>query len=423
MLFLIGVMLLLVFLGFPVVFSIGLTSVFYMLKEGINLVTVAQRMILGIDNFAFLAVPFFILAGNVMNTGGITTRIFRFAASIVGYIPGGLAHANVIASIIFAGMSGAAIADAGGLGTIEIKAMREGGYDLGFSAAITAASSTIGPIFPPSIPMVIYGAFGGVSIGKLFLAGAIPGILMGVALMIMIYFYSRIRNYPVFNKFDSREIFVSFKEAILSLFTPVIILGGIMFGIFTVTEAAIVASAYSLFLSMIVYRQIKLRDLYQIILETILTTTIVSFIISTASVYGWILTRERVPQNIAIALFSLTDNPTLILLIIVIFLLIIGCFMETTAALIILVPIMVPMIIQLGIDPVHFGLIFVFALMLGLSTPPVGIVLYIISNISGMKFEKVVSATWPFLIPLFAVLLLIVFIPEIALFLPNLLIK
>ena len=423
MYFLVGVLLLLVFLGFPVCFSIALTSLLYILKEGMILVTIPQRMVAGIDTFVFLAVPFFILTGNLMNTGGVTKRIFRFANSLVGFIPGGLGHANVVASIIFAGMSGAAIADAGGLGTIEIEAMKKQGYDPEFSAAVTAASSTIGPIFPPSIPMILFGAMAGVSVGKLFLAGAVPGILMGIALMIMIYVYSKARKYPVSSKLDFKEISGSFREAILPLLTPVIILGGILLGVFTPTEAAIVASAYSFVLGFLVYREIRLADIPKILLKTALTTTVVLFIISTSSIYGWLLCNEQVPQTVAKTLFTITENKQLILLILVGFLLVIGCFIETAAALIILVPVLTPLVTNLGIDPVHFGLVMVFALMVGLCTPPVGIVLYTISDIANIKFERVVSATLPFLIPLFIVLLLVTFFPQFSLFLPNILMR
>lgn len=421
MYFLVGVLLLLVFLGFPVCFSIALTSLLYMLKEGMVLVTIPQRMVAGIDTFVFLAVPFFILTGNLMNTGGVTKRIFRFANSLVGFIPGGLGHANVVASIIFAGMSGAAIADAGGLGTIEIEAMKKQGYDPEFSAAVTAASSTIGPIFPPSIPMILFGAMAGVSVGKLFLAGAVPGILMGIALMIMIYIYSKARKYPVSSKLDFQEISGSFREAILPLFTPVIILGGILLGVFTPTEAAIVAAAYSFVLGFLVYREIRLADIPKVLLKTALTTTVVLFIISTSSIYGWLLCNEQVPQTVAKTLFTITENTQLILLILVGFLLVIGCFIETAAALIILVPVLTPLVTNLGIDPVHFGLVMVFALMVGLCTPPVGIVLYTISDIANIKFERIVSATLPFLFPLFIVLLLVTFFPQLSLFLPNIL--
>ena len=423
MLFLIGVFLLFIVLRMPVAFSIGITSLLYLLFNDMVAVTVPQRMVAGIDKFTFLAVPFFILAGNLMNTGGITRRLFGFATSLVGFIPGGLGHANVIASIIFAGMSGAAIADAGGLGTIEIKAMTDEGYDKEFSAAVTAASSTIGPIIPPSIPMIIYAAFGGCSVGKLFLAGAVPGLLMGLSLMIMIYIMSLKRGYPVSTRPSIRIVWDSFKKAFLPLLTPGIILGGIMGGIFTPTEAAVVAAAYALVLGMFIYREISWKDLTQIFLKTATTTTIVLLIVSTASVYGWLLAREQVPQAAAKLLFSISTDPYLIMLILLAFLMIVGCFMETTASLIILVPIMVPMVSKLGIDPVLFGVVMVFALMLGLITPPVGVVLYLISDIAGISFERTVAATAPFLIPLFLVLLLVAFWPDVAMFLPNMLMK
>jgi tripartite ATP-independent transporter DctM subunit len=422
MLFLVGVFLLFVVLGFPIAFSIGLTSALYLAVYGIPVITLAQKMITGIDTFALLAVPFFILAGNLMNTGGVTRRLFRFATALIGHIPGGLGHANVVASIIFAGMSGAAIADAGGLGTIEIKAMRDEGFDTGFSAAITAASSTIGPIIPPSIPMVLYSAFSNTSVGKLFLAGVIPGLLMGVALMGMVYLISIRRNYPVHAGLRWGEVWASLKEGLLPLMTPVIILGGILGGIFSPTEAAIAASAYALVLGAVIYREIGVRDLMQIFLDTVKTTSIVLFIISNAAIYGWLLAREQVPQNVARLMFSLTTDPQVALLVILVFLLIVGCFLETTAALIILVPILVPAVMQLGVDPVHFGLIMVLDLMIGLITPPVGVVLYIVADIAKISFEETVRATAPFIVPLVAVLLLVTFAPGLVMFLPNLLI-
>jgi tripartite ATP-independent transporter DctM subunit len=422
MLFLVGVFLLFIVLGFPIAFSIGLTSALYLYVFGIPVITLAQKMITGIDTFALLAVPFFILAGNLMNTGGITRRLFRFATALVGHIPGGLGHANVIASIIFAGMSGAAIADAGGLGTIEIKAMKDEGFDDGFSAAITAASSTIGPIIPPSIPLVLYSAFSNTSVGKLFLAGVIPGLLMGGALMVQIYVIAKRRNYPVHGGLSRREVWASFKDGFLPLMTPLIILGGILGGIFSPTEAAVAASAYALFLGAVLYREIAGRDLFRILLDTVKTTSIVLFIISLAAIYGWLLAREQVPQTVAKLMFSLTDDPRLALLVILVFLLAVGCFLETTAALIILVPILVPAVMQLGIDPVHFGLVMVLNLMIGLITPPVGVVLYIVSDIARIPFEETVRATMPFLVPLLLVLLLVTFVPSLVLFLPNLLI-
>jgi len=423
MLFLLGGFLLLVVLGFPIVFSLAITSLLYLAVYGIPVITMAQKMITGIDTYALLAVPFFILAGNLMNTGGVTRRLFRFASAMVGHIPGGLGHANVLASMIFAGMSGAAIADAGGLGTIEIKAMRDEGFDIGFSAAVTAASSTIGPIIPPSIPMVIYASIASVSVGKLFLAGAVPGVLMGLSLMIMIYFVAKKRHYPVHAAFSLREAGLSLADGFLPLLTPVIILGGILGGIFSPTEAAIVASTWALVLGMMVYREIKLRDLITIVMDTIKTTSMVVYIISAAAIFGWLLGREQVPQTVAQMLFSISKDPNVILLIIIVFLLIIGCVMETTAALILLTPILVPPVIQLGIDPVHFGLIMVLDLMIGLLTPPVGVVLYITSSIAKIPFEEMARVTAPYLIPLVIVLLISAFVPAVPMTLPNLLIR
>ena len=423
MLFLLGGFLLLIVLGFPIVFSLAITSLLYLAVYGIPIITMAQKMISGIDTYALLAVPFFILAGNLMNTGGVTRRLFRFASAVVGHIPGGLGHANVLASMIFAGMSGAAIADAGGLGTIEIKAMRDEGFDIGFSAAVTAASSTIGPIIPPSIPMVIYASIANVSVGKLFLAGAVPGILMGLALMIMIYFVAKKRNYPVHAKFSVKEAAISFADGFMPLLTPVIILGGILGGIFSPTEAAIVASAWALVLGTVVYKELKLRDLVSIVMDTIKTTSMVVYIISAAAIFGWLLGREQVPQSVAKLLFSISRDPNVILFIIIIFLLIIGCVMETTAALILLTPILVPSIIELGIDPVHFGLVMVLDLMIGLLTPPVGVVLYITASIAKIPFEEMSRVTAPYLIPLIIVLLISAFVPPVAMTLPNLLIR
>lgn len=419
MLFLIGGFLLLIVIGFPIVFSLAITSFLYLQVYSIPLSTIAQRMVVGINNYALLAVPFFILAGNLMNNGGVTRRLFRFASAMVGFIPGGLGHANVVASMIFAGMSGAAIADAGGLGTIEIRAMKDEGFDANFSAAVTAASSTIGPIIPPSIPLVIYASIASVSVGRLFLAGAVPGLLMGVALMIMIFVISRQRKYPVHAKFSVKEAALSFADGFLPLLTPAIILGGILFGIFSPTEAAIIASFYALILGVFVYKEIKLKDLAVIILETVKTTSMVVFIISAASIYGWLLGREQVPQGVARLLFAISENPHVIMLIVIAFLMVIGCFLETTAALILLTPILVPPMMILGIDPVHFGLVMVLTLMIGLITPPVGVVLYIISSVAKVSFEDVTRATAPFLIPLLLVLFLVAFVPDLVMFLPT----
>jgi tripartite ATP-independent transporter DctM subunit len=301
--------------------------------------------------------------------------------------------------------------------------MEDEGFDTPFAAAVTAASSTIGPIIPPSIPMVIYASIANVSVGKLFLAGAVPGVLMGLSLMLMIYGVAKKKKYPVHSKFDIAEVAKSFADGFLPLLTPAVILGGILGGFFSPTEAAMIASTYALILGLFVYREIKLKDLYHVILETIKTTSMVIYIISAAAIYGFLLGREQVPQDIARLLFTISRNPYVILAIILVFLMIIGCFLETTAALILLTPILVPPIIELGIDPIHFGLIMVLTLMLGLITPPVGVVLYITSNIAKISFEETTKATLPYVIPLFIVLLLSTYIAPLVMALPNYLIQ
>ncbi|MEX0760208.1 MAG: TRAP transporter large permease [Tistlia sp.] len=410
-----------IILGVPVALALaGSSLVFILLSERIPDVVVVHRMINGVDSFPLLAVPFFILAGNLMNTAGITNRIFDFAKACIGWMRGGLGHVNVGASVIFAGMSGAAVADAGGLGTIEIKAMRDAGYDPAFSVGVTAASSTIGPIVPPSLPMVIYGVMASASIGQLFAAGFIPGLLMAVSLMLMVAWYAHRRRYPRDAAFELRRLGRTFVKAFLSLMTPVIIVGGILFGIFTPTEAAIAASAYALFLGAVVYRTLTWRRLLRVSFDTIETTAVVLFIVAGASIFAWILTSSRVTEHFAAILLGISENPIVILLLMNLLLLVVGFFMETIAAITILVPVLLPIILKVGIDPVHFGVIMVLNLMIGLLTPPVGMVLYVLSRVSGVPFERCVSATLPFLIPLVAVLLLVTFLPQLSLWLPTL---
>ncbi len=408
-------------LGVPVAIALaGSAAIFILVTGQVPEMVVAHRMINGVDSFPLLAVPFFILAGNLMNTAGITTRIFAFARAIVGWMRGGLGHVNVGASVIFAGMSGAAVADAGGLGAIEIKAMREAKYDPGFAVGVTAASSTIGPIIPPSLPMVIYGVVGGASIGQLFAAGFIPGLLMALSLMAMIWWYARARGYPRDQAFRLSVLARSFADAFLSLLTPVIIVGGILFGIFTPTEAAIAACAYALFLGLVVYRTLTWKRFLRVSFDTIETTAVVLFIVAAASIFAWVLTSNRAPEAFANALLALTENPILLLLLINLILLIVGCFLETVAAITILTPVLLPIAVQLGVDPVHFGVMMVLNLMIGLLTPPIGMVLYVLSRIARLPFETCVVATAPFLVPLVAVLLLVTFVPPLTMWLPTL---
>ncbi|MGB3554506.1 MAG: TRAP transporter large permease [Jannaschia sp.] len=415
------VLFVLLLFGAPVAIALAGSSALFIMSGDVPPMVVAHRVINGVDSFPLLAVPFFILAGNLMNTAGITERIFGFALSLVGWMRGGLGHVNVGASVIFAGMSGAAVADAGGLGAIEIKAMRDANYDPGFAVGITAASSTIGPIIPPSLPMVIYGVVSGASIGQLFAAGFIPGLVMAVSLMLMVAFFARRRGFPRDQAFKVSTLLSSFRRAFLSLLTPVIIVGGILSGAFTPTEAAVAACAYALFLGLIVYRTLTLKRFLRVSFDTIETTAVVLIVVGAASIFAWILTSNRVPEAAATLLLSVSDRPWVILLLINLVLLIVGCFMETVAAITILVPVLLPVAVAIGVDPVHFGVIMVLNLMLGLLTPPVGMVLYVLSRVSGVPFERCVVATSPFLIPLFVCLLLMTFIPGIAMWLPTLL--
>ena len=408
-------------LGVPVAIALaGSSAVFIATSGQVPELVVAHRMINGVDSFPLLAVPFFILAGNLMNTAGITERIFGFARALVGWMRGGLGHVNIGASVLFAGMSGAAVADAGGLGAIEIKAMRDARYDPGFAVGITAASSTIGPIIPPSLPMVIYGVVAGASIGQLFAAGLIPGLLMALALMVMVAWFARVRGYPRDESFHLGRLGRTFARAFLSLMTPVIIVGGILSGAFTPTEAAIAACAWALILGLVVYRTLTWRRFVRVSFDTIETTAVVLFIVAAASIFAWILTSNRVPEHFAALLLAMSDNPIVILLMINLILLIAGCFLETVAAITILVPVLLPVAMEMGVDPVHFGVLMVLNLMIGLLTPPIGMVLYVLSRVAKLPFERCVAATAPFLVPLVLVLLLITFVPAITMWLPTL---
>lgn len=410
-------------LGVPIAISMGLTAVltFIFMGEGFVLPMVAQRMYASTTAFTLLAIPFFILAGNLMNTGGITKRVFRFALALVGHLRGGLGHVNVVSSMIFSGMSGAAVADAAGLGLVEMEAMTKSGYDRRFSAAITAASSTIGPVVPPSIPFVIYGSITGVSVGKLFLAGCTPGVLMGIALMVAVYFVSRHRNYPKEAMASFKELISSGKEALLALGTPVIIIGGILGGIFTPTEAAVVASLYALFLGLVVYRELTIRDLPRILWDTLVHAIRVMFIISAAGFFGWLLIHQRIPEQVITGLTALTSMRWVLLLIIIFILLVLGCFLEGIAVLVITIPVFVPLIGRYGVDPVQFGVIMILCSMLGLLTPPVGMSLYAVSSISGVPIGPLTREMWPYLIGIFLVLLIMSFVPQLSMWLPSLL--
>ncbi len=407
--------------GFPIAICLALASLIYLASSDMApVVQGAYRMISGIDSFPLLAVPFFIYAGALMNEGGITSRIFEFAKACVGWLRGGLGHVNVGASVIFAGMSGAALADAGGLGTIEIKAMRDAGYEDDFSIGITAASSTIGPLIPPSLAMVIYGVVASASIGKLFAAGFIPGIVTALALSAMIAYFAHKRGYKRDARFGIRYLWNSFRRAFLSLMAPVIIVGGILGGIYTPTEAAIAASAYAFILGSCVYRTLTWRRFIRISLETAETTAVILFIVAGASIFSWILTANNVATLFADTLLEITDNRYLLLILINLLLLFVGCFIDTIAAITILTPILLPIVTNLGISPVHFGVIMILNLNLGLLTPPVGVVLYVLGRVADVPFERVVKGTLPFMVPLVIILILLTYVPQFSMWLPTL---
>lgn len=409
----------LLFTGLPLFVNLGLTSFLYIFMTGDNPMVVVQRITQAANSFTMLACPFFILMGNFMNTSGVTRKLFRFANTIVGTIPGGMGHANIICSMLFAGMSGTAVADAGGLGNIEIEAMREVGYDDDFSCAITAASAVLGPIIPPSLPMVILCVTVSASTGRAFVGGFGPGIVLALTLGIMVTYFAKKRNYPRNPRPTAKQVWTAFREAFLALMAPIILLLAIYTGIVTTTEAAIVAALYSMLIGLFGYRDLKIRDIPKVMLSTCETTGVVLSIVMTANIFGYVLTIAQIPQKITMLLTSI-NNKYLFLLVINLFLLFVGCFMEGTAAILILSPILFPIMLQMGVNETQAVLIIILNLMIGVVTPPVGIVLYVTSNVAKISADRVIKATIPFLIPLFITLMIVTYVPAVTTFLPSL---
>lgn len=406
--------------GVSIHIALGLSGLAIFFAGNLPYTAAVHTIINGTNSFPLIAIPFFIFAGHLMNAAQVTDKIFNFAKAAVGWTPGGLGHVNIGSSVVFAGMSGAAVADAGGLGAIEIKAMRDAGYDKGFAVGVTAASSTIGPIIPPSLPLIIYGVMAEQSIGELFAAGIIPGALMAISLMVMVAWYAKKRGYPRDAAFNMSRLLATGKTAFLPLLTPAIIVGGIISGVFTPTEAAVAAVAFTLLIGFLVYKSLTWKSLLQAAMSTIKTTSSVLMIVAAAALFAWVLTANQAAEHLTNGLLTITDNQILLLLMMMLIVFCIGFFMETIAAITIIVPLILPAALAVGIDPVHLGIIVVLNLMIGLLTPPVGMVLYVLAKVSKTPFEECVKSTIPFIIPLVTVLFLLVAFPQLTLWLPNL---
>ncbi|MGE5604806.1 MAG: TRAP transporter large permease [Bacteroidota bacterium] len=407
------------FFNVPIVFGLIFSSCVYLFLSGIDPSMVTQKLIGGMDSFILLAIPLFILAAELMNTLGLSKRIYGFALSLVGRIPGSLAHTNVLSSMIFAGMSGSSAADAAGIGVMEIKAMNDEGYDPAFSAAVTAASSTIGPIIPPSIPMVVYGSIAGVSVGKLFMGGLVPGIIMGLLMMVICYFDAVKNGFRSTGAVSLRQFIKIFMDSVWGLLGPVILLGGIYAGLFTPTEAAAVAAVYALLIGILVYKELDLKSLREILSKTVVGSAMVLLIIGAANLFGWIIANEGIPNLLTEAFISFTDNKYVALLLINVLFLILGCFMEINAIMLLFLPILIPVVTNLGVDLVHFGVVTVLNMMIGTLTPPFGMMTFIVTGIAKVPLARVFQKLTPFVIALLALLILITYVPDVVMWLPN----
>lgn len=408
-------------LGIPIAFVLGATSLAFIALTGTSFVLIPQRTFVFLDSFVLMAVPMYMLTGTLMTNGGLTRRLVNYLHILVGHIRGSLAIVNVAASMVFAGIQGSATADTSAIGGILIPAMKQKGYTGEEAAAVTAASSTIGPIIPPSMLFVVYAVTAGTSVGDMFLGGLVPGILSGLAMIALCVYYGKKRNWETrAQRATLKEIVVGTKDAILALIAPLIIIGGIVTGIVTPTEAAVLAVVYAYICGTFIFREIKLKDLPKLLLDTAVLNGGIMIIVGMAGIFSWVLTHEKIPALVTAAILSLTDNPFLILLFVNFILLFVGTFLEQISAITIFTPILLPLAAKLGLDPIHFGVVIVFNLVIGLVTPPVGSCLYIACGIAQIKFERLVAAILPYLAVVIGVLLLITYVPELVTFLPNL---
>ncbi|WP_028579033.1 TRAP transporter large permease [Desulfogranum japonicum] len=410
-------------IGLPVAVTLGFSSFCYLLAAGIPLVVMPQKMYAGIDVFVLLCIPGFILAGNLMNNGGITERIIRFANALVGWVRGGLGLTNVAASMLFGGISGTAVADSASIGGVMIPGMKKAGYPAGFSAAVTAASSTVGPIIPPSVPMIIVGALSGISVGQMFIAGAIPGFLLGGAMLVTTYLIASRNNFPRQRWQGFGEVLKAFLGAFWALAMSTLIIVGMISGLMTPTETAVIACIYAIIVGVFFYRELPVKAIPRIVVDSAISSAAILALVGFANVFGWILVSERIPQMIASAVLSVTENTYLVILLINLLLLFVGMFMETIAALIILFVPLLTLAQSVGVDPLHFATFAVLNLMIGLTTPPVGVCLFVCANIAELPLSAVIRAITPYLLTNIIVLLLVSYIPQISTWLPRLLMQ
>ena len=421
MLLLLATMLVLLAIGMPVAFAIAIATAAYILLfcEGVSSIVIAERIVSGANSYILLAVPFFVLAGELMNAGGVTKRLVAFAEATVGGLRGGLSYVVVVVNMIMAGVSGAAIADAAAVGSVMVPSMVRSGYSRGFAAAVNAAAATVGPVIPPSVGFLIYASLANVSVGKLFVAGAIPGFIMGAYMMVVCAIVARRRKLPRGERTSLRKFISATWQASWALLMPIIILGGILGGIVTPTEAGVIAVLYGFFVGVFIYREIKPRDVPAILAKTAKQTAVIMFIIACAQAFGWVLTRERAPDAIVQGFGAMTDQTWIFLLMVNGAVILLGCFMEGGSIMIILTPLLLPLLAKYDVDLIHFGVVFQLNIMIGLLTPPVGMLLYVITGVSGVKLQEVLRDLWPFFVVLVLCLLLITFIPAITLWLPQ----
>ena len=412
-----------IMIGMPLYTSMALAALVFIVINDIPAATLPQKMAGSMNSFPIVAAPLFILMGHILGAAKITDRIVAFAGALIGWVRGGYAHASILTSIIFAGMVGSAVADASGSGAIEIRAMRKAGYKPETAAAITAAAATIGPIIPPSLPMVIYGVSADVSIGKLFMGGLLPGLLMGFALMLMVGMTARREGMSRTPFAGFRVLVRTFLNCFFAVMTPVVILGGMFGGFFTPTEAAAVACLYALFLGFVVYKTLDWRQLGPILIETVETTGVVMVLVMAAAAFGWCISISRLPQTLTPMILATISSPLVFLLLVNILLLVVGCFMEALAAMLILIPILAPAAASYGIDPVQFGVIVVLNLIIGTVTPPVGVVLFVVTRIAEVSFETMARAILPWLVPLMVVLIAVTVWPPLTTWLPQFLVR